>query len=189
MARDLDFSRRRQVSRPVVTAPKKATPKPKVINELGSKSVWLWIIIILLVAVAIWAVWQSTRPISSTGSTSTKPAPTSSQPQPDASLKGESANNSNLLSPQTSSPTVLVYNSGAGTAAVNSLVDKLRLLGYKVNNLDKSQFNYDRIYIRYRQGMRVEAEKIQATLPEHLVSLKEVKSAGLFDILILYGSK
>ncbi|MDP3993178.1 MAG: LytR C-terminal domain-containing protein, partial [bacterium] len=105
------------------------------------------------------------------------------------STPAQATSEESMLSPQSSSPNVQIYDSGAGSSAVKSLVGNLKALGYKVENLEKSQFDYDRTYIRYRAGMLAEAEKIQSAMPDRLVSLKEVVTAGLFDILILYGVK
>ena len=181
MARDLDFRVKRTVVKPLVQSMPVVSPTAK---KTGS-NVLLWTVLVLLLVAAGIGIWQFSA--SNTPSTSSVKTPVATKEvlPPATTTKLDSS----ILSPQTSSPLVQIYDSGAGSTAVDSLVDKLKALGYKVDNLDKSQFNYDRTYIRYRAGMQSEAEKIQSTMPDRLVSLKEVVSAGLFDILILYGVK
>ena len=185
MARDLDFRVRRSVVKPLVqSAPVKvAPPNPK---KTGSNTL-LWTVLVLLLVAAGIGIWQFS--VSTAPSVSSVKTPVTTKESLPPATTAPTKVDSSILSPQTSSPLVQIYDSGAGSTAVNGLVDKLKALGYKVDNLDKSQFNYDRTYIRYRAGMQSEAEKIQSTMPDRLVSLKEVVSAGLFDILILYGVK
>ena len=187
MAKDLDF----RVRRTAVVAPNPAKPAvvaaPTVVSKGSGSSVLLWTIIVVLLLAAAIAVWQFTTLTKDTAS-SPKTTVVAEKTTPITPPSSASSENS-ILSPQSSSPIVQIYDSGAGTTAVSDIVAKLKALGYKVDNLEKSQFNYDRTYIRYRAGMQSEAEKIQSAMPERLVSMKEVVSAGLFDILILYGAK
>lgn len=193
MARDLDFSPRRQVVKPTIATAPRTTPSPAVASPKGLKSIWLWLVIILLVAGATWALWQSLQPVSSP--TAVKPVLTASEPtssglQKKSSTAPQEATSSNLFSPQQSgSIKIQIYNSGAGENAVAALQDKLKVLGYGSENLDKSQFNYDKTYIWYRAGLESEATKIQSTMPERVTSLKQIASSGLFDVLIYLGTK
>ncbi len=185
MARDLDFRVRRIRPQSQITTQETPTAPKESARINGSRLLWI-VILALLFAAAI-GVWQFVTLSTPAGSSLKTPVPLERNtglitPEPTDSTN-------NIFSPQSTAPIVQVYDSGAGTAAVDELIDKLKALGYVAKNLDKSQFEYDRTYIRYREGMQVEAEKIQSTMPERLVSLKEVKSAGLFDILILYGVK
>lgn len=187
MARDLDFRVRRAeqvTSTPEATRPR-VTASKAVSN--GRSGGWLWIAILaLLVATGI-GIWQFMS--LSTPSVSSIKTPTVAKQVPQATTPNSVTSEEDIFSPQSTSPNVQIYDSGAGPSAVKSLVSNLKALGYKVENLDKSQFDYDRTYIRYRAGMQAEAEKIQSAMPDRLVSLKEVVTAGLFDILILYGVK
>jgi len=185
MVRDIDFRVKRTPVKPLAqpVAPKVALDTVK----KGGSSATLWTVLVLLLVAAAIGIWQFSA-TSATPTTSVKTPATTKEITPVADPIPTKVENS-ILSPQSSSPLVQIYDSGAGSTEVSGLVDKLKALGYKVDNLEKSQFNYDRTYIRYRAGMQTEAEKIQSTMPERLVSLKEVVSAGLFDILILYGVK
>ncbi|MEK7170726.1 MAG: LytR C-terminal domain-containing protein [Patescibacteria group bacterium] len=183
MARDLDFSRRR---RPSVTAstvpPTKTVAKPIQPINSTTKLAWLWILIIILVALGTWALWQYFKPVSVAKTATPAPSITS---EIDSKLGGE---NKSLLTPQSSTPTVQIYDSGAGADKVKTLQEKLKTLGYSAENLDNSQFNYDKTYVWYRTGLKAEAEKIGSTMPERQVTLKETKISGTFDILILLGT-
>lgn len=185
MARDLDFRVRRAEQVPSTLV--KPVVKSPIVRRQNSSNKMLWAVLVLLLIAASIGIWQfviaSTPTVSSIKTTElTEQTPVASTPTPIASEES-------ILSPQSTSPNVQIYDSGAGSTAVKSLADKLKALGYKVENLEKSQFDYDRTYIRYRAGLQAEAEKIQSTMPDRLVSLKEVVTAGLFDILILYGVK
>ncbi|MCR4277620.1 MAG: LytR C-terminal domain-containing protein [Candidatus Berkelbacteria bacterium] len=185
MARDFDFRVKRVINKtPVKSVP--VTTASTNTAKSGSNAL-LWTILVLLLIAAAIGIWQFT--ISTTSSTTPVQNPDTAKVASPTTNPNSTEVKNNILSPQTFSPLVQIYDSGAGSKAVSTLVEELKMLGYKVDNLDKSQFNYDRTYIRYRAGMLAEAEKIQAAMPERLVSLKEVVTAGLFDILILYGSK
>jgi len=185
MVRDIDFKVRRVSSKPPIKTTNLVATDTTV--ERGGTSRLLWVIILALLVAAIIGIWQLLA-LSEPTSSSLKTSPISKQNSAIAT-PNSSDDRKNLLSPQTSGPLVQIYDSGAGPSVVQSLTNKLTSLGYKVENLEKSQFNYNRTYIRYREGMLVEAEKIKSALPDQLVSMSEVKSAGLFDILILYGAK
>jgi len=185
MVRDIDFKVRRVSSKPPIKTTNLVATDTTV--ERGGTSRLLWVIILALLVAAIIGIWQLLA-LSEPTSSSLKTSPISKQNSAIAT-PNSSDDRKNLLSPQTSGPLVQIYDSGAGPSVVQSLTNKLTSLGYKVENLEKSQFNYNRTYIRYREGMLVEAEKIKSALPDQLVSMSEVKSAGLFDILILYGTK
>jgi hypothetical protein len=185
MARDLDFKVRRTAGIPPAQPPQVATILPS--NRKSGSNTLLWTVLILLFIAAAIGIWQFAS--STTPSTTSIKTPVATKEVPPAKIPVVTKTDNSILSPETSSLVVQVYDSGAGSTAVDALIDKLKALGYKVDNLEKSQFNYDRTYIRYRAGMQTEAEKIQSSMPDRLVSLKEVQSAGLFDILILYGVK
>lgn len=181
MARDLDFSPRRRVVQPVNKPEVNQVPAVKVSKN---SPVWLWIVIVTLIAVGAVAIWQFTRV--------SNPAPVTITPtatQPPLTTNNTDSTPDNLFSPQTSNPTIQIYDSGSGSDAVKALMAKLKALGYTTENLDKSQFNYDKTYIWYRTGLLAEAQKIQSTMPERTTSLQETKIAGSFDILILLGVK
>ncbi|MEK9167613.1 MAG: LytR C-terminal domain-containing protein [Patescibacteria group bacterium] len=184
MVRDLDFRVKRTPVKPLAQPATVRVALPT--NKKGGPSATLWTVLVLLLVAATIGIWQFST-ISTTPTTSVKTPTPTKEASPLADPVPTKAENS-ILSPQSSSPLVQIYDSGAGSTEVGALVDKLKALGYKVDNLDKSQFNYDRTYIRYRAGMQAEAEKIQSAMPDRLISLKEVQSAGLFDILILLGN-
>ena len=188
MARDLDFSpRRRSVITSAPITPVNRNVKPGQSNNKTVKLVWLWIFIILLVALGTWALWQSLKPVAkstssnSLAATGTVPALTSTTQEVDSDHLFSSG--------QASGTKIKIYDSGAGTSAVSTLQKKLKSLGYESENLDKSQFNYDKTYIWYRAGLEAEATKIQSTMFERVTSLKQIASSGLFDILIYLGAK
>lgn len=181
----MDFAPRRQALKPTVAAAPNVTPVSVVGRQQGAKSAWLWIILAVLVLGAIWALWQSLRPVSSSTTpdlavTAPQTAPKTSSPTTDGSL----------FAPEHSGGLkIQIYDSGAGSGAVGALQDKLKALGYGSESLDKSQFTYDKTYIWYRAGLENEAIKIQSTMPERTTTLKQIASSGLFDILIYLGVK
>ena len=192
MARDMDFSsRRRVVSRPgtitAQTTPTKTGRKSVVTNSqnqsLGkkSKALWWWLLIIIVVVVGsilIGYIYYQQQLQSST--TTALSALTTSPGQ-------STASRSNVSSTQNIS--IQVYDSGGGVEAVNSVITKLKGLGYATENVSNSQFNYNKTYIWYREGLVSEAEKIASVLNDRQVGLKETKVAGSFDVLVLVGEK
>lgn len=140
-------------------------------------------IILIVIAVGAYAFWRYFQPVPTThnaavSSTLTPPTPT---------IDGTSTNN--LLATKNTLPTVQIYDSGAGSDAVTAVITKLKGIGYEAQNEAKSQFNYPKTYIWYITGLQADAVKIQSALTGRNVELKESKSAGSFQILILLGTK
>jgi len=189
MARDLDFSPRRRkvdntpvVAQATVSNRRPSEPTDEALIVKKSISGWVWFLIVVIVfGVSIWLGYlyyqrQSGAQIS----------PTTSLSALNIGLNPITEDN---VFNQTQSVSVQVYDSGAGTVAVGDIVTKLKGLGYQTENVNESQFKYDKTYIWYREGLLTEAKKIESVLSDRIVGLKETKIAGSFDILVLVGEK
>lgn len=182
MARDLDFSPRRRKVIQQSAVPQIAAAKPTELLLKPRRS-WrglIWFLIILLIlAISGWVGWYYYKQQGSyANSPSSVVNTTQNIPTTSKSVFG-----------QTQSINVQVYDSGAGKEIVDKVVTQLKGLGYPAENVNESQFKYDRTYIWYREGLLTEAEKIKSVLTGRDIGLKETKVAGSFDILVLLGNK
>lgn len=181
MPRDLDF-RSKYVSRPT-SKPMFETPQPvpasRPVQKKRGGSLWLITIVTILASAAV-LYWQLGRPqaVVNTQKTETTSLPT---------LETGTSANGSILSPTKTGPSIQIYDSGAGKEAVNAAINKLKTIGYTAEDLDQSQFTYDKTFIWYRAGMLTEAEKIKTLLADPSITLTETKITGLFDVLILLG--
>jgi len=141
-------------------------------------------LIAALLLVAAFAAYQYFK----AASVSQQAVPATAIATPKADEPAVPATNS-LVATKNSLPSVQVYDSGAGPDAVTKLVSNLKGLGYATENKDKSQFTYSKTYIWYITGLLGEAQKIQSTMSDRTVELKESKSAGSFEIMVLLGTK
>jgi len=185
----MDFSPRNSSIRPAKTPFGDGLPEPmpapgqKLVtsrSQAGHGTKFVWVIIVIILAIGVLTVWEFLKPSSVTNKVSpiTTTAPGSAP-----------AAANNLLATKSSLPLIQVYDSGAGADAVAKEIATLKALGYTAENLEKSQFNYDKTYIWYQAGLEAEATKIASTMPSRVVELKETKIAGSFNILILLGTK
>jgi len=190
MARDMDFSpKKRQAQAPKVNL----TPSPVVVNSIppavtkpvsSRRSNWLiWLVIILIIAGGVFAFWHYFQPTTTSQNT---PPTTLSTTTP---ALGSTTTTGSLVASKNSLPTVQIYDSGAGPEAVTKVMANLKALGYTTDNEDKSQFNYDKTYVWYITGLEADAAKIGSALAPRQVELKESKSAGSFEIMVLLGTK
>lgn len=180
MARDLDFRR--------PTSLQTNTPRVKNTSPLPSpkkRSSWPITLLIILgfILLLIGLYWQFLRP-----------SPVSQQIKENP-IKGQTVTPSTTQSTQenknifaaSGGPRIQIYNSGGGDSALNAVIKKIEAADYNVENLDKSQFEYDKTYIWYHAENLDLAKKISNLLEGRTIILKESKTYGLFDILIWLG--
>ncbi|HSX42067.1 MAG TPA: LytR C-terminal domain-containing protein [Candidatus Saccharimonadales bacterium] len=180
MARDFDFVRQRPNNQPAApNQPVKPLPRSVVsLPRPGKKiSVWIWVVIVfLLVAWVVFFYFLSLKPAAVSRNT----APTVSS--------GVASGGTAVLGAQTTNAlTITLYNSGAGSLAVDALTQKLKTQGYTTQNSGDSQFQLDQTYIWYQPAYLNDVQKIQTLLGSKKVALRPYSGTGPYQILIQLG--
>lgn len=168
MAKDMDFAPQRQRASTPKTSP--ILPKPPA--KKSKLAIWLILFAVVLLALAFY--WQFLGSESTTKKNIDNPVSQSSQSK-------------SILSPIDTGLKVQVYDSGAGKEVLGTTVNKLKSSGYRVENMDSSQFNYDQSSIWYRKEDLDEAKKLIALFPERPFGLKEITMNGSFDLIVFLG--
>lgn len=173
MARDFDFVRRPvKKTNPTATtaAPvrvAKPTPKTRRAWQRINTNKALIAVAILLIAVLMAVVAFSLL----TANNRTK-TPTKTTEQTSATTEA----------PLTAL-TVVVFDRGAGTQAVDAVVQQVEDLKLTAQAGDQAQFNYDKSYVYYSEGYKTEATMLSEKISQRKLILKESPNAGIYIYL------
>lgn len=185
MARDLDF--RRIPSRPSVPSAAKSPAK-----STSRRAVWPIVLLIVglgLSAAALFQVYNQNINSNGAPPDSTQLSPTASQPASASAEAPPSTNNTKNAFQAETTLVVQIYDSGAGSEAMEATIAKLTDSGFEVKNLGPSQFEYDKTYLWHRATFADQAKAIGQLLSEREVSYKETQLDGIFDLMIYLGKK